>query len=214
MVIAKMIRRSYGRGENLFLQGDLGHSVHIIERGCVAIRTSTPAGDEVTLAVLGVGDFFGEQSLIADEARRTASAVALDPVETLTLHRRDFDDLCRTHPSVMGFLVRLLASQVRRLSDQMLDVLFVPVDDRVVRSLARLTDFFRPDRAGHIEVPIRQEDLASIAGTTRPTTNRVLRRLEHDGVVTLHRGRTTIVDPTALRSMQPQGLENRGASSD
>lgn len=201
MVTAKMVRRTFERSETLFLQGDPGDSVHIIERGCVAVRISTPAGDEVTLAVLGVGDFFGEQALITDEARRTASVVALDAVETRMLHRRDFDDLCRTRPGVQGFLVRLLASQVRRLSDQMLEVMYTPVDDRVVRSLARLAELFGTGADGPVDVPVRQEDLASLAGTTRPTANRVLKQLEHDGVITLGRGRTTIVDPAALRAM-------------
>lgn len=201
MVTAKMVRRTFGRDEILFLQGDPGDSVHIIERGCVAVRIATPAGDEVTLAVLGVGDFFGEQALITDEARRTASVVALDAVETRMLHRRDFDELCRTRPGVQGFLVRLLASQVRRLSDQMLEVMYTPVDDRVVRSLARLAELFGTGTDGHVEIPVRQEDLASLAGTTRPTANRVLRQLEHDGVIRLGRGRITIVDPTALRTM-------------
>lgn len=200
IVTEKMVRRRFDRGEVLFHQGDIGDSVHIIERGCVAVRISTPAGDEVILAVLGVGDFFGEQALITDDARRTASIVALDAVETRSLHRRDFDELCRTRPGVQGFLVRLLASQVRRLSEQMLEVLFVPVEDRVVRSLARLAELFGTGDGGPIDVPVRQEDLASLAGTTRPTTNRVLKRLEQDGVITLQRGRTTVVDPAALRT--------------
>lgn len=201
MVMAKMVRRTYERSEILFLRGDVGDSVHIIDRGCVAVRISTPAGDEITLAVLGRGDCFGEQALITDEARRTASVVALGSVETRMLHRRDFDELCRMRPGVQGFLVRLLASQVRRLSDQMLEVLYTPVDDRVVRSLARLAELFGAGADGPIEVPVRQEDLASLAGTTRPTANRVLKRLERDGMVTLHRGRTTVVNPVALRTM-------------
>ncbi len=200
VVTAKMVRRSFRKNETLFLQGDEGDSVHIIQRGRVAVRTSTPNGDEVTLAVLGTGDFFGEQALLTEEARRTATVVALDAVETRMLHRRDFDELCRTRPSVQGFLVRLLASQVRRLSEQMLEVLYVPVDDRVVRSLVRLADLF-DSGSGRVEVVVRQEDLASLAGTTRPTANRVLRRLEHDGVITLHRGRITVVDDLALRAM-------------
>lgn len=200
MVRAKLIWRVFERGEFLFLQGDLGDSVHIVQRGCVAVRTSTPDGEEVTLAVLGVGDFFGEQALITDDSRRTASVVALGAVETRMLHRHDFDELCRTRPSVQNFLVRLLAGQVRRLSDQMLELRHLSVDDRLVRSLARLAGLFEPGDDGRIEVPIRQEDLASLAGTTRPSANRVLKRLEREGVVTLERGRTTIIDPAALRA--------------
>ncbi|MEP1123929.1 MAG: Crp/Fnr family transcriptional regulator [Ilumatobacter sp.] len=203
LVTGQLVRRSFAMREALFLQGDVGDSLHIIERGRVAVRTATPDGDELTLAVLGAGDFFGEQALINDDARRTASVVALDAVETRMLHRRAFDELCRTRPSVQGLLVRLLASQVRRLSEQMLEVLYVPVEDRVVRSLIRLTDLFDRGDGGDVDVPVRQEDLASLAGTTRPTANRVLKRLEQEGLIVLGRGRTRVVDPVALRALSP-----------
>ncbi len=49
-----------------------------------------------------------------------------------------------------------------------------------------------------IEVPLRQDDLASLAGSTRPTANRVLRSLEDTGVITLARGQITVVDIAAL----------------
>ena len=52
--------------------------------------------------------------------------------------------------------------------------------------------------AGVIDIPIRQEDLASMAGTTRSTVNKVLRQLEDDGIVALGRGRTTVAQPGQL----------------
>ena len=48
-------------------------------------------------------------------------------------------------------------------------------------------------------VQLNQTELAELAGVTRPTANRVLRRLEAGGVVALDRGRVTVVDPVALR---------------
>ena len=123
-----MARRSYRRGETLFHAGDPGDSLHLIDKGRVAIRASSRAGDEAILVVLGRGDSFGEQALLNPTATRTASAVALESVETRVLLRTDFTELRREQPSVERFLVEVLAAQVRRLSDQLMEALYLPVE--------------------------------------------------------------------------------------
>jgi CRP/FNR family transcriptional regulator, cyclic AMP receptor protein len=47
-------------------------------------------------------------------------------------------------------------------------------------------------------VPLTQEDIAAMAGTSRATVNRVLREEEKLGAVALARGRTTLLDRDAL----------------
>lgn len=196
LVTARMTRRAYRKNDTLFFEGDRGDSLHIIQKGRVAIRTSTPQGDVVTLTVLGPGECFGEQALLTPESRRTATVVALEAVETRMLDGREFDDLRRRHPTVERFLVDVLAAQVRRLSAQVLDALYVPAEKRIVRRLHDLVELYGDDGADGI--PIRQEDLASMAGTTRPTANRVLKSLEDDGVIQLGRGRTLVLDRAAI----------------
>lgn len=196
LVTARMTRRAYRKNDTLFFEGDSGDSLHIIQKGRVAIRTSTPQGDVVTLTVLGPGECFGEQALLTPESRRTATVVALEAVETRMLDGREFDDLRRRHPTVERFLVDVLAAQVRRLSAQVLDALYVPAEKRIVRRLHDLVVLYGDDGADGI--PIRQEDLASMAGTTRPTANRVLKSLEDDGVIQLGRGRTVVLDAAAI----------------
>lgn len=196
MVTAKMTRRVYRKGETLFFEGDRGDCLHIIQKGRVAIRTSTPHGDVVTLTVMGPGECFGEQALLSPASRRTASVVALEAVETRMLDGRDFEDLRRRNPAIERFLVEVLAAQVRRLSAQVLDALYVPAEKRLIR---RLDDLMRLYAAAAGDtIPIRQEDLATMAGTTRPTANRVLKALEDEGIVRLGRGRTIILDPAGL----------------
>ena len=114
-----MLRRSFRKGDTLFHEGEPGDSLHVIEKGHVAIRVSTRMGDVVTLTVLGAGASFGEQALLDPRAIRTASAITLDPVETRVLHRKDFDELRATVPVVERFLTHLLAAQVRRLSEHL-----------------------------------------------------------------------------------------------
>jgi CRP-like cAMP-binding protein len=196
-VLARLNRRSYRKGVMIFHEGDPGDSLHLIEKGRVAIRASTRSGDEAILAVLGQPDFFGEQALLSPTSTRTASVLTLEPVETRVLLRSDFDALRREHPSIERLLVEVLAAQVRRLSGQLLEALYLPVEARVVRRLAGLADLYASEDA-NIDIPMRQEELASLAGSTRSTTNRVLQQLVDDQIVTLGRSRIVILDPAAL----------------
>jgi CRP-like cAMP-binding protein len=190
-------RRRYRKDDTLFHEGDAGDLLYFVDRGRVAIRVTTALGDVVTLAVLGPGATFGEQALVDSAATRTASAVALEPVEVLTLHRRDFEALRSTEPSLDAMLVDLLATQVRRLTARLQEALFVPADARVLRRLGELVEVYGAED-GNSEIPLRQDDLAAMAGTTRPTVNRLLRRLEADRVVELRRGHITVVDTAEL----------------
>ena len=93
--------------------------------------------------------------------------------------------------------MRLLAEQVQRLSELLVEAYTVDADERVARRLLELVSVYggRPP----VTVPLRQEDLAALAGTSRATVNRVLRRAERDGLVELHRGRTVVLDLEGLR---------------
>lgn len=195
-VLARSTRRRFRNGDTLFHQGDLGDSVHLLERGHVAIRVLSPRGTAVTLDVLVPGSSFGEQALLDPASRRTATAVAIGQVETRTLGADSFAELQRRHPAVTMVLVELLAAQVRRLSDQLLDAHTMGADERVLKQLARLAASFGDGHTANI--PITQEDLASLAGTTRPTANRALQALVDDGTVVLGRGRIEVVDSSRL----------------
>ena len=199
-LLAATRRRRFARREVLFHEGDPGDTVHLLDRGRVAVRITTPLGDVATLRVRGPGEVIGELALLDASARRAATVVALERVETLTLHRDQFFDLRRRHPSVDAFLVNVLAEEVRRLSGLLVEALHVPVDTRVLRRLVALADASRdPEGDGPTEVPLTQEDLASLAGTSRATVNRVVGEAEHAGLVERRRGRIIVLRPDDLR---------------
>ena len=180
----------------IFHEGDPGDTLHLIARGHVAIRVTTPLGDIATLRVLEPGQFFGELAVVSP-APRNATAIAADAVETLTVHRDQFEELRQRHPRVDRVLVEALTAEVRRLAVQLLDALYVPVERRVWRRLSELARVFGDDGDQPI-VPLTQEDLAQVVGTTRPTVNRLLREGEAAGVIRITRGRVQIVDAEAL----------------
>lgn len=164
-------------------------------------RCTTPRGDSVAFRVLGPGRVLGEVAALTADRRRTATVVALEPTITLSLTFTDFDALCRDHPAIQRSVATLLAARVRRLSDHLAEALFLPAEVRIVRRLLDLTDEYETHPgADRVVIPLSQTDVAELAGAARPTTNRVLRALETNGVVALHRARLEVMDRDALRA--------------
>lgn len=192
-VLSSAHRRRFGRNEVLFHEGDPAATVHMIVKGRVVVRVTTPLGDVVALDLALKGDVLGELALLAPDGIRSATAVALEPTETLTLDRAVFCDLREEDATVSEFLVQLLAHRVRRLNARLLEALYAPAETRICRRLLELAQVYDD------VIPLTQEDLAGLAGTTRATVNRVLRREEEAGAVALGRGRISVVDHQALQ---------------
>jgi CRP/FNR family transcriptional regulator, cyclic AMP receptor protein len=191
-VLASARRRRFRRREVLFHRGDLGDAVHLIASGTVAVYVTTPTGSMAIFAVFGPGQAVGEMALV-EAGERTATAIALEQSETLSLRREQFEELRSRHPQVDRMLVDLLAARVRRQNVYLVDAYFSSAERRVLRRLAEISDLM-PEKAGVRTIRITQEDLAALAGTTRPTANRVLRELERAGALGLRRGRIEVLD--------------------
>lgn len=201
-VLARARRRTFARGEVLFHEGDPADSIHFIAEGRVMARRATADGDSVAFRVIGRGRVLGDVAISSADARRTSTIVALERTTTLSLRFSEFRELAAVHPELEHELAVLLAARVKRLSDRVVDALFVPSDRRVVSRLVDLCDEYADgseNGLGPVLVPLTQTDLAELAGATRPTANRVLRLLASDGLVQLSRGRIVVLDPAALR---------------
>jgi CRP-like cAMP-binding protein len=192
-LLAVARRRTFARGEVVFHRDDPADSLHLVVRGRFGARVLTPLGDSVLVDVLGPGQSFGELALVSADARRSATVEALEAGETRSVFRDDFTALQRAHPGVKDVLLRLLADQLRRSTDRVVEAHWVDAETRVRRRLLELAATYEDG-----VVPLTQEDIAALAGTSRATVNRVLREEAGRGVVTLARGRTTVVDAADL----------------
>jgi CRP/FNR family transcriptional regulator, cyclic AMP receptor protein len=190
-------RRTFGRGEVVFHEGDPADSLHLISKGRFAVRVTTRLGETAMLAIRRPGEAFGELALVS-EAPRSATVAALEAAETYSIYRREFDELRREHPVVNGVLVTVLAAEVRRMNELIVEAFYVGAEQRVLRRLRDLAAVYG-DGASSVTIPLTQEDLAGLAGTSRATVNRALREEESRGTVKLGRGKTTVLDLEALR---------------
>ena len=188
-------RRRFAAGEIVFHEGDAAETLHLLISGRVAVRVTTPNGDQAVLTIHRPGQAFGELALLGEEKHRTATVSALEACETLSLTRGQFDRLRARNPSVDKVLLAALSAQVARLSEHLLEVLFIPARGRILRRLLTLTE-----ESDDGVVRLTQEDIALMVGTTRSTVNEVLREAERAGAVRIGRKRIEVVDrPYLLR---------------
>jgi CRP/FNR family transcriptional regulator, cyclic AMP receptor protein len=192
--------RRFVPGVTLFREGEQSDCVMFLLRGRVKIATEAEAGREAVLAFRSPGEVLGELSAI-DGQPRSASVVAVDPVEALVVATIDFRAfLERTPRATLWILTRL----TERLRDADRKRAEFGSSDTIARVAARLLeladDHGMPVEGGvRIDLPITQEELASWVGSSREGVNKALHTLRSLGWVETERRAITVRDPEALR---------------
>lgn len=203
-------RRKFGRGEVVFHRDDPGDSLHRVEEGRFAARIITPFGDTATVSLLAPGDVFGLLAVVGAAPRRTATVIALERSETLAIAASVFLRLRATYPEVRTAVEQLVVAQLAETSDRLVEALYTPVTVRVRNRLDELARLYGDPAHGEVVIPLTQEHLAGLAGTTRETVNRVLKKEEERGLVRLSRNRI-VVTPALV---QPRGALNEEGDDD
>lgn len=192
--------RRVPRGGALFHEQTVPSSVAVLVAGRVKLTRVTAEGRDVLLAIRGPGELLGEQSAI-DGAPRSATAVALEPVEALTLSASDFLAFVSRTPSAALFVLRLLSRRLRDADDKRTGDAAHDTLGRVAARLVELAERYGdgPDDCVRIDLDITQEDLASWTGTSREGVGRALQTLRSLGWVQTARRSITILDMDGLR---------------
>jgi CRP-like cAMP-binding protein len=181
----------------VFHRDDPGDSLHLIEKGRFAIRVMTPLGETAMLGVRGPGESFGEMALVSEGSRRSATVSALEEAETFALQRDTFEELRAVHAGVTQLLINSLTLEVRKLDERLLEALYVPAERRILRRLVELAEIY-PAQNVLVTIPLTQDTLAELAGTSRSTVNKVLREEEKRGALELNRGVIRLADREAI----------------
>ena len=198
----RLVPRSFNAGQIIFHLGDPGGLLYIITAGKVKISNSTPDGQEALLAILGTGDFFGELALL-DDAPRSATAEALEPTETLTLHRAEFIGFLSDNPEFAYQVMQTLAKRIRHLNDQISDVFFLDLNGRLARTLLNLAEQHgkETESGTRIDISLTQTDLAEMTGATRVSINKTLGQFRRADWVSLDGRNLIILDRQALEDL-------------
>jgi CRP-like cAMP-binding protein len=193
--------RSYPAATVIFREGEPGDSLHVIVSGRVRIVVSSGSGEEATVAVLGVGDCFGELSLL-DGLPRSASAVTSIATRTFVVTRDAFVEWLTDRPSAGLAIMETLSLRLRRTDQALADMAFLDLNRRLAKQLVQLAEVQDLEGARsnqRIRVQVTQSELASMLGVSRESVNKQVNAFARDGLVSLSRGAVTVEDLGSLR---------------
>jgi CRP-like cAMP-binding protein len=200
LLTAALRSRRYRRDEVIFHADDPGDSLYVVAGGSVKITVSADDGTEpAILTTIGRGGFFGELALL-DGAPRSATAVAMDRVETLVLRREAFNRLVDSEAGLRRALLATLASEIRRLTAQVEDLHFLDLPGRLARHLLREINTDNERAAGEVRLswPYTQGELAGMIGGSRQSVNRLLADFVAQGLLRFEADDLVIPDANRL----------------
>ena len=190
--------RRYAKDDVIFHADEMGDVFCVIREGKVKITMISPEGKEIILAMMGPGEFFGEMALI-DDAPRSATVIALEPLDVVTIWRTDFLQILQDNFSITRKLLSELSKRVRRMSLRIESLATMDVYGRLARFFLDLaTQQGKVLDNGYVAVtrPTHQA-IANMIGTSRETVSRLIHELMRQDLL-LSEGKTVYLSKNAL----------------
>ncbi len=185
--------RVYPKGSAILFADDPGDALFVVRSGRVKVVLLGDDGREVILGVLGVGEHFGELSLI-DEQPRSAHVIAMEDAQLLVLRREDFRRRVDASPTVAWAMMLELCRRLRRADETIGGLVLLDAPGRIARLLVQLSG----DGGGRITQPLTHQVIAQMIGSSRETVSRTMRDFQDAGWVRVERRVIIVTDRPAL----------------
>jgi PAS domain S-box-containing protein len=172
---------SVPRKQILFEQFQRGNAVFYILTGVVKLTVASQ-GKEITIGLLGPGNFAGKECIAAGRPRHTASAGALTNCTILRIERKEMLRVIQHEKTFEAFFLDYLLARIGRYQEAIMDQLLHSSEKRLARALLLLAGF--GNGKPEVVVPkIPQEELAEMVGTTRSRVSFFMNRFRKLGLV-------------------------------
>ena len=188
----------YRKEQVVYRQGDPSDAVFYIESGKVKKTVVSEQGKEAVVALLGVGDFFGEARL-AGEVLRLSTVSALSKAVIVRISKADITRVIHEEPAFAELFIAYLLARNSRVEEDLVDQLFNSSEKRLARTLLLLANFGKEGRPEPIIPKVSQETLAEMVGTTRSRVSffmnkfRKLGLIDYNGSIEIHSSLLNIV---------------------
>jgi CRP/FNR family transcriptional regulator, cyclic AMP receptor protein len=194
------LRRQYRRGEALFREGDDGGMVLVLVVGQAKVLTSSSSGKEVIIALCDPGAILGEIAAL-DGGPRSATVVAINDVEALSIRHPDFMDFLARHPHAARTLLEILSGKLRDSTIRQLEFGTGDALGRICAMLVDLADRYGSDTPDGrvLELAFSQQELASLAGLSREAVVKGLSALRTLDLIRTDGRSLTLLDEEAVR---------------
>ena len=173
-----------GKGQTLFLRGDPGTHLYLVETGRIRLAISTANGRSLSFQIASGGDLFGEIAAL-DGKERSADATAITDAKLHSLERGAFRELWMTRPALADCVVAFLCRRLRQMTTQFESVALQPLEVRLARYIVAALGARDAPRGKRIPLDIgfSQGELSQLLGASRPKVNAAIAALEKAGAL-------------------------------
>jgi CRP-like cAMP-binding protein len=196
--------RRYAKDAVVFHADEAGDVFCLIREGRVKVTMTSPEGKEIILSTMGPGDFFGEMSLIDNEPR-SASVIATERLDLVTIWRTDFLQILSENFSITRKLLAVLSRRLREASARIESLATMDVYGRLARYFLDLAaQQGKILDNGYVSVvrPTHQS-IANTIGTSRETVSRLIHDLMKQNLL-LSEGKTIYLKKDALEQFRAE----------
>jgi len=188
-------RKAYPKNSTIIAAGDPTDAMYIVVSGRLKVVMSDKQGQEVILAILSQGEFFGEMGLIA-QAPRSATVTTIEPCELLTITRADFNKCLQGNFDLTMNVIRGLVKRLREADRKIGSLALMDVYGRVARLLLEMAETIDGQKV--ITKKLTKRDIAKMIGASREMVSRVMKELQASGRIEVRAGEILLRDSLAL----------------
>lgn len=206
-LLDRAVPRRLEPGSFIHLTGEASPRVHLVSSGIVKLTARDADGRETILGLAVAGDLLGDAAAI-EGVPQVTDAVAVTQCTVVGFDAWRLIEVLRGNPGATLELARTMAGRLRWLGTTALERTCAPASARLAGRLLDLAELIGRGSDGgcRLELPLAQTDLGRLAGISRESTCKALRRLKQQGVVDYTRQELTILRPDLLRAIRSQGF--------
>ena len=187
--------RTFKKGESVYVPQDQSDRIFFINEGRIKISVMNEEGKEITKAILGRGEVFGELALLGEE-RRHDFATALEDTTTCVVTLEELRSLMRERSELNLFFMKMFGARQLEMERRLESLVFRDSRSRIVEYLLHLAQT-KGQRIGYEWVVrnfITHQEIANLTATSRQTVTTTLNDLRFKKILTFNRSRLLIRD--------------------
>ena len=172
----------------LFSQGQPADAIFYLQKGRIKVTVVATNGKEATIALVGQGDFVGEDCIASTHPQRIATAAAIVDCTLLMIHKDEMVRVLHDEHAFSDVFVLFLLARNARIQSDLVDHLFNSSEKRLARTLLLLAQFGKNGIPETVIPKISQETLAEMVGTTRSRVSFFMNRFRKLGFIHYNSG--------------------------
>jgi len=176
---------AFSKGQRIYQEDSYPRYLYCVNSGKIKITQMRSDGKEQILSLATAGDVLGYRAILCGDNYST-TATAIEDSLLCALPVQLFLTLVKENPNVASKIIHLFSNEIKDAEKKIINISHRPVMERVAQSILLLIQSYGYEEDNcTIQISIKRDELASIAGTTRETATRILFKLRQKDVIGL-----------------------------